>query len=100
MLFRSKKVVCESNIKVVIDLVNSVDIDLIQKNKKNQLILEFSFFGGLIGDIHDQRKREWQCSFHHVLREGNFGLKALAKSACDIELGFDVLHSPPIVMVM
>ncbi|XVF38280.1 hypothetical protein REPUB_Repub20aG0087100 [Reevesia pubescens] len=81
-----RHVICEIDARVVLDLIQNADVDLHP-------------LGCLISDIQSLKKRNWSCSFSHVLREGNFSADALAKSGCSMDLDFEVLRDPPNFMV-
>ncbi|XVF30503.1 hypothetical protein REPUB_Repub16aG0063700 [Reevesia pubescens] len=77
---------CQIDAKVIIDLINDANSNLHP-------------LGILIEDIRMLKARSWVCHIIHTLREGNFCADALAKSACDIELDFEILRSPPSFVV-
>ncbi|XVF36745.1 hypothetical protein REPUB_Repub19eG0084900 [Reevesia pubescens] len=72
---------CQTDAKIVIDLVNSSNSDL-------------QPLGNLIEDIHALKASNWVCNLIHTLREGNFCADLLAKSACYMELDFEMLRTP------
>ncbi|OMO56897.1 reverse transcriptase [Corchorus capsularis] len=77
-----REIECEVDAKVVLDLIKEADT-------------AFNPLGALIADIRDLLSRDWSCSCHHTLREGNFSVDRLSKLGCSIDDDYVVYRSPP-----
>lgn len=65
-----RKIVCEMDALVAIELFNSGDVSMHP-------------LGSIIADIRELRRRDWECSFVHTLREDQFCASSGAKVSLD-----------------